>query len=53
MIYFKNTVEREMELFQEYQLTGKIPNPNIQKFTYATIIHQSTEIYFLGISELI
>jgi GNAT superfamily N-acetyltransferase len=53
MIYFKNTVEREMELFQEYQLNGKIPNPNIQKFTDATIIHQSTEIYFLGISELI
>jgi N-acetylglutamate synthase-like GNAT family acetyltransferase len=53
MIYFKNTVEREMELFQKYQLNGKIPNPNIQKFTDATIIHHSTDIYFLGISELI
>jgi len=53
MINFKNTVEREMELFHKFQLNGIIPNPNIEEFKDGNIIHQSTEIYFLGHSELI
>jgi len=53
MINFKNTVEREMELFHKFQLNGIIPNPNIEEFKDGNIIHQSTEIYFLGYSELI
>jgi N-acetylglutamate synthase-like GNAT family acetyltransferase len=53
MINFKNTVEKEMELIHKFQLNGIIPNPNRQKFPDATIIQQSTEIYFLGYSELI
>lgn len=46
-------IEQEMEMFQKCQLNGMIPNPNIQKYLDGNIIHYSTEIYFLGISELI